>query len=192
MRFASATRPFPGERHCGDVVGCWREGAEVWACIADGLGHGPDAARAAHALLCVVEAAGGDNPVERLIAADRAIRDTRGAAAAVARIRAAEGLLSVVGIGNIHGMVTGGRAPRFEGAPGIVGARCRNAKALVFPFLPGDLLIVWTDGLDEVEWTGEFDRLRDDLPRLAAALLDRFGRDGDDCGVLVVAGGDPT
>ncbi|MCJ2091954.1 SpoIIE family protein phosphatase [Methylobacterium sp. J-072] len=186
-RIAAATRTYPGETVCGDMVAWWREGDATFACIVDGLGHGPDAHQAARSLLALVEGQAGIEPTDRLVTADRAMRHTRGAAAALVRIDPAARTITVAAVGNIQGALFSTRTLRFDGMPGIVGAGLRPLKPLVLPFSAADILVLWTDGLRPVDLEADPQAARSDPERLAADLMASHGRQSDDCGVLCVA-----
>lgn len=184
VRWGSAVRPFPGEHIAGDIVECWQENETVWACAVDGLGHGPQAYEAAHQLVSIVRASMAQEPLQRLIEADHGLRSTRGAAAALACAHEADMRVTIAAVGNISGMIFGRVDQHFSGVPGIVGAHVRSPRQLEFDFSSHDLLLMWTDGLNEVAPRPAFVRYRDDPARMAEALLATFGNDHDDCGVL--------
>lgn len=184
---AAVTRTYPGETACGDMVAWWQEGDATLACIVDGLGHGPDAHHAARSLLALVEGQVSVEPTQRLATADRAMRHTRGAAAALVRIDPAAGTITTAAVGNIQGALFAERTLRFDGMPGIVGAGLRPLKPLVVPFVPADILVLWTDGLRPVDLEADPPSLRGDPERLAADLMASHGRASDDCAVLCVA-----
>jgi len=186
-RIAAATRTYPGETACGDMVAWWREGDATLACIVDGLGHGPDAHQAARSLLALVEGQPGIEPTQRLATADKAMRRTRGAAAALVRIDPAASLITTAAVGNIQGALFSTRTLRFDGMPGIVGAGLRPLKPLILPFTAADILVLWTDGLRPVDLEADPQAARGDPERLAADLMASHGRQSDDCAVLCVA-----
>ncbi|MCJ2056432.1 SpoIIE family protein phosphatase [Methylobacterium sp. J-048] len=186
---AAATRAYPGETVCGDMVAWWQERDATLACIVDGLGHGPEAHHAARSLLAVVEGQAGHEPTQRLATADKAMRHTRGAAAALVRIDSEARTVTAAAVGNIQGALFSARTLRFDGMPGIVGAGLRPLKPLVLPFAAGDILVLWTDGLRPVDLEADPPALRGDPARLAADLMASHGRRSDDCGVLCVAFG---
>ncbi|MCJ2069379.1 SpoIIE family protein phosphatase [Methylobacterium sp. J-030] len=187
LRIAAATRTYPGETACGDMVAWWREGEDALACIVDGLGHGPDAHHAARSLLALVKGQAGVAPTQRLAAADGVMRHTRGAAAAFLRIEPAAQTITVAAVGNIQGALFAARTLRFDGMPGIVGAGLRPLKPLTVRFAPADILVLWSDGLLPVDLEADARNVREDPERLAAHLMTRYGRQSDDCAVLCVA-----
>lgn len=72
----------PGEVVSGDAWACRRDGRRLSILIADGLGHGPDAAAAAGAAIQVFHRHVGEGPREMVEHCHTALRVTRGAAVA--------------------------------------------------------------------------------------------------------------
>ena len=179
--------PMAGEDECGDgwAVRCDARGATLLA--ADGLGHGPEAARAAAA---AVKALGRDKSAEAgllMEAAHEALRPTRGAALATARIDFDSDELRFAGVGNIAGCVIGdGRRPLVS-HNGIVGHNMRKVQEFVLPFAPGALCIMHSDGI-QTQWDlARYPGLAGRSTVLIAAMLMRdFIRRRDDAMVLVV------
>ena len=131
--------PREGESVCGDAVAIAETSGSQTAVVADGLGHGPDAAEAADVALSVF-AQNPDRPLAHQIASmHRALRATRGAAIALARITPRR--LEFCGIGNVIGTTLNGRSrPRaaaqhpgnrrvhLAGRPGPAGAPRRRRR----------------------------------------------------------------
>jgi len=86
MAVGSAKRPFEGGKHCGDQFGHWQKDNPAILCIADGLGHGKHAEKAAKAALTYVAAHRSESLPEIFFGCNRAIRDTRGVAMGIAVI----------------------------------------------------------------------------------------------------------
>ncbi len=99
-----------------------------------------------------------------------------------------DGAFAWTAAGNIEGLVLhpgreGARAPGCSCSRGCVGHRLKAPRETSVRLMPGGLVIVATDGLDEafaegVRWTQE-------PGEAAAELLTRYGRDHDDALVLV-------
>ncbi|MCS0599289.1 ATP-binding SpoIIE family protein phosphatase [Massilia agri] len=179
--------PMAGEDECGDgwAVRCDARGATLLA--ADGLGHGPEAARAAAA---AVKTLGRDKSAEAgqlMEAAHEALRPTRGAALATARVDFESDELRFAGVGNIAGCVIGdGRRPLVS-HNGIVGHNIRKVQEFALPFAPGALCIMHSDGI-QTQWDlARYPGLAGRSTVLIAAMLMRdFIRRRDDAMVLVV------
>jgi len=162
---------------------------ERWSVlVADGLGHGPDAAVAAAGAVRIFGERAGEPGADVLAAAHDALRHTRGAAVALAEVRPGAGELSFTGIGNIGGVVLTPQGSRsLVSHAGIVGHECRKIQTFTYPWTRESVLVLFSDGLQS-RWTlDRYPALRGRDPALLAAVLYRdFARGRDD--VTVVAG----
>lgn len=182
-----ATRPLPGESVCGDCCGWWDAGERLVLAVADGLGHGQEAARAAEAALACV----GDNleqSCEDIFAAcDARLQTTRGVALAVAIIEPASGRMTIGTVGNIRVLLLReSQELRLDGGRGIVGAGYKHLCPESMVLVPGDVLTMFSDGLDEFpELRGFFAEPGQFAQQQAQAILDQCAHNDDDASVLV-------
>lgn len=181
--------PLAGEDECGDgwAVCCEHGGATLMA--SDGLGHGPNAARASAAAIGVLGKPSGlqGSAADVVQSAHEALRGTRGAALAVARIDYATSELRFAGIGNIAGYVFDDTRRALVSHNGIVGHNMRKVQEFSVPFPPGATCILHSDGI-QTQWDlDKYPGLLGRSPALIAAVLMRdFIRRRDDAMVLVV------
>lgn len=179
--------PIRGEEACGDgwAVACEASGATLLA--ADGLGHGPDAARAANAAIGALERRGPVGASEMMHLAHEALRPTRGAALAAARIDFDTGELRFAGVGNIGAVAFDETRRALVSHNGIVGHNMRKVQEFAVPFGPGALCVLHSDGI-ETRWDlDKYPGLQGRSPALIAAVLMRdYIRGRDDAMVLVV------
>jgi anti-sigma regulatory factor (Ser/Thr protein kinase) len=184
---AGVSVPKPGETVCGDAWS-WRADGQGWSVlVADGLGHGPEAATAAAEAVRIFQERVTDSAADIMAAAHAAMRHTRGAAVAIAEVRPARGELSFTGVGNIGGTLLTASAPRsLVSLPGIVGHEFRKIQTFTSPWPMGASLVLYSDGL-QTRWSlDRYPVLRTRDPALLAAVLYRdFARGRDD--VTVVA-----
>lgn len=180
-------RPIAGEDECGDgwAVLCGDEGATVLA--SDGLGHGPNAAAASNAAIDALAQRGPLGAGEMVHAAHEALRGSRGAALAAARIDFANDELRFAGVGNIGGIVIDDDRRALVSHNGIVGANMRKVQEFSVPFPAGALCILYSDGI-QTQWDlNKYPGLQMRSPALIAAVLMRdFIRGRDDAMVVVV------
>jgi hypothetical protein len=170
---------------CGDMAGWWsRDGMEIVA-IADGLGHGKDAAIAAAAALDAVASWHGLDPLELFQRMNVALHATRGAAVGVAAVAWATGQITYAAVGNTRAALFGADATRLDSFAGIVGGGYRRLNTVVVPFHSGDVLTLWTDGLEERLQPIAADHAAAGMDAMAARLLDRFAKGHDDRCVVV-------
>ncbi|MGZ5200058.1 MAG: SpoIIE family protein phosphatase [Telluria sp.] len=180
--------PLAGEEACGDswAVGCHERGATLLA--ADGLGHGPDAARASQAAIEALARHREAGPADLMNRMHESLRITRGAAAAVADIDCARDEIRFAGIGNIGAWAFDSAGRRaLVSHNGIVGHNMRKVQEFSVAFAPGALCIMHSDGV-QTQWDlGAYPGLCTRHPALIAAVLMRdFIRSRDDAMVLVV------
>lgn len=186
--FGGLTRALHGEDVCGDAYAQRRLPGGRVAMMADGLGHGPMAARASSAAVRAFLSSRSVSPRFILEDLHRALRDTRGAAVAVAHVDHASRKLTYAGIGNIAGRVLDATASsQLPSQPGIVGHNVPTVRELDVVLERGQWLVMHSDGLVD-RWN------LDDLPGilgsspvvLCAALLRSAAVRRDDAGVLAL------
>ncbi|MCX5263887.1 ATP-binding SpoIIE family protein phosphatase [Streptomyces sp. NBC_00199] len=175
VRAGGVNIPFRGAECSGDAWTCVRDGDLVTLMMADGLGHGPEAARASTAAVAEVRRSAHLPPAELLRRLDAALRDTRGAAVGVARLDLRAGRLLFAGIGNIGARLREGDSWRhLISRPGIVGVH----RPATLPQTGADwaadrLLVLHSDGLPS-RWAPPADpRLLCADPALTAAVTVR-------------------
>jgi len=178
--------PKPGEEVCGDAWAVEWRGGHCVILVADGLGHGADAAMASMAATSALRAHPQLAPVPLIEFAHGALRSTRGAALAVADIDLAREV-RYAGIGNIVGVVRAPDATRhMVSHAGIVGHEVRKIQEFVYPWTQDSLLVMHSDGL-ATHWNlDQYPGLAGRHPSLIAGVLYRdFTRGRDDVTVVV-------
>lgn len=174
----------------GDRVGL-RENGTLGALVADGLGHGPEAARAARAAVSTFEAEQLQDLGAFVRRAHEAMRSTRGGALAACLIDPDRNSLLHVGVGNVSGQVLrDGKSEHLLGRDGSLGTHLPFPRVQVgeHRWAPGSTLVLCTDGLRSGIEPLAYPGLLQHDPAIVAAVLHRdFGRATDDACVLVVA-----
>jgi serine/threonine protein phosphatase PrpC len=189
IEWSAEVRPFGGAGPCGDleavVVG---NRASVFA-VADGLGHGSEAAAAAKAAAAVIQQ-GADTDITQLMTdCHQALRRTRGAALSIAVFSWSNSSMIWLGVGNVGAILARGdtsarparHALLLRG--GVVGYRMPSLRPEVLPVYPGDTLIMATDGIASAYENEPTDAR--DPKQLARDILERHGKESDDALVLV-------
>jgi negative regulator of sigma-B (phosphoserine phosphatase) len=187
IEWAVAGVPLEAGTESGDlhVVAPFDDGVLVGAI--DGLGHGPEAAEAARAAALVLEAH-ADEPLLRLFErCHEALRKTRGAVITLASFHGCSGEMTWMGVGNVEGMLLrADRAKAIEAAPlrgGIVGLRLPAPRDSSVFVVPGDMLILATDGI-RGGFTSGLDRSAC-AASLAETILSDHRKSSDDATVVV-------
>jgi hypothetical protein len=188
LEWAWAGRPLPGEDVSGDLALARPVAGGALLAVIDGLGHGAEAAEVAARAREVVAAHAGAPLDELLATAHAALHRTRGVTASLATVSCA-GVLTWVGVGNVESHVLRPEAGglRREASAvlygGVVGYRLPPVRVTVVELVPGDLVVMATDGItrdfpDQVPGTGT-------VARIAATVLERCASPGDDALVAV-------
>lgn len=180
--------PLGSERACGDAWLVHRMPGRTLVVLADGLGHGSDAARAADTAIRTARAHARHAPARIIEAAHDAMRSTRGAALAVAVIVPSEQRLTFAGVGNVAGVIVSHDAAKsLASLNGTVGHEMRAVREFVHPWTARDCLVMHTDGVRARWQLGTYPGLVVRHPALIAGTLFRdFSRGSDDATVLAV------
>jgi phosphoserine phosphatase RsbX len=189
LDYGVAARSLTQSIESGDLHTVQENSEGVLIGVADGLGHGVEAAVAARAAIAELEARPRE-PVTRLIEqCHQALKKTRGAVLLLASLDAREKAMTWISVGNVEGLIL--HADRKSERErdyvltqgGIIGHRMPTPHPTTVPLDVGDLLIFATDGIRG----GFAEGLRRDRTPQAIAddLLARYGKTTDDALVLV-------
>lgn len=173
---------------CGDTWHVALGEQRVSALLIDGLGHGEEAERAAKAGAQAFAQSPFSAPQYLLGELHQAMNGTRGGAVAIAQYEGARDSIAFIGIGNIGATLVGGERPRgLASHPGIVGGQYRKGQVFDYAHVKGNLLIMFSDGLQSRWNLQAYPGLVLRHPAVIAAVLHRdFCRGRDDVTVLVL------
>jgi hypothetical protein len=181
--------PFPGEEVSGDTWRSVEREGEIAVMVADGLGHGPDAAVAARLAGETFEGQPFASPEQFYQLAHRSLNGSRGAALARAVI-GGSGDVEYSGIGNIAGSVVGiERSRGLASQNGTVGVQIRSHVSTFAHVLPSPgVLLMHSDGITS-RWSFDlYPGLLLRHPAVIAGVLSRdFIRGRDDATIVVVS-----
>ena len=178
----------PGEEIPGDTWIARRAGTRTTILVADGLGHGPDAATAARTATRLVAVDAERTPTEILQLAHDAMRETRGAACAVAIVDSAASELVFAGVGNVFAQIVHGDGTTMGLASiyGTVGGDLRKVHEQRAPFAASDGLLLATDGVrPKWQWSSYPSLWRHDAAIVAGVIYRDFAAGRDDATVVV-------
>lgn len=173
-----------GDRH---LIATLSDG--VLAAVVDGLGHGQEAARSAQTAIRILEKHANESIIPLVKKCHQELQGMRGVAMSLASLSIPAGTLTWMGIGNVQGLLL--RMNSDQELPrealllraGVVGERLPPLRATMLPILPGDVLVLATDGIDHKFQITPF---RGDAPqKWADRILSECARDSDDALVLV-------
>lgn len=179
-----------GEDVVGDGWGFREAPNESLLVVADGLGHGPEAARASATAIRLVLQSRVTDTLERIgDDVHTALKATRGAAVAIARLDNTARKLTFLGVGNIAATIFGTKRQSLPSQNGTMGGMAPRLQRFTYTFEEGAMLIMHSDGLHS-RWS------LDDQPGImnrdplviAAAVYREAARGTDDATVVAVRG----
>jgi anti-sigma regulatory factor (Ser/Thr protein kinase) len=179
--------PITGEEVCGDAWVVEPVANNLLCMVADGLGHGPEAALASERACQTLS----DNKELSLVALldkiNKALYKTRGAAIAIAKIEPEQKAVRFIGVGNISAqLVLKQKSHHLASRDGIVGLYARPGQEILYAWEPDALLIMHSDGLMSRWSLNDYPALAGRPSTLIAGILYRdFNRNNDDATVLV-------
>lgn len=179
--------PAPNEAESGDDWSFIPTPQGIRILVADGLGHGPEAAKASREAVRVFHEKSHLPIQDMLVAAHQALASTRGAAVACAEVDLDAGMVVLAGAGNVAGLLIGlGDSRSMLTQNGTLGGRIGTIHPFTYPWRVGGCLILYTDGLNSHVDSSNYPGLLLKHPSLIAAVLYRdFVRGRDDATVVV-------
>jgi phosphoserine phosphatase RsbX len=147
LEIGAAWRPAAGHDVCGDVCAIVPCAQGTLLCLADGLGHSPDAQAAAEQV-CGYARTRADEPLETMLRGmSAALSGLRGAAVSVLLLLPEARRVLFAGVGNVELRAVSRERIAPPTTPGIVGQRMRSVRVWEYPLAEGDLLVLFSDGI---------------------------------------------
>jgi anti-sigma regulatory factor (Ser/Thr protein kinase) len=188
LRFGAVNINKPGQEVCGDSWGSVQIESDVTVMVADGLGHGPEAQTASLEAVRILHLNPRLLPGELLERTHQALRSSRGAAVAVARIDTAKQSVIFAGVGNISGQIYAGAEGRqhMVSVNGTAGHQTQRIREFSYAWPANGMLVMHSDGLSTQTGLETHAGLALRDPTLIAGVLYRdFSRGNDDATVVV-------
>jgi len=188
MEYAAINHPKPGRSVSGDAYVFCQDQESTLVALIDGLGSGQAAHEAATlAQECIREHS--QVPLTELLKlCHEKLRGTRGAVMMLMRIQHLEETVSFAGVGNIGVQVFSDAAIKPISRNGIVGYRMTNVREFRYPYTPGDVFLLHSDGVStrfqvDERWVRA---PHTDLQEIAKDIVDNYGKETDDISIIVV------
>ena len=158
----------------------------ILAAVIDGLGAGTEAERAARKAEQALRQH-PDWPLQELIQRSHAeLHATRGAVIGLLRIDPVEHTVSYVGVGNIGIHVYSRQPIKPISKNGILGFRLPTLLEMRYHYDPGDLFVLYSDGIaSRFSLDSKID-IRQAPQRIAEQILQLYGKHSDDATVVVI------
>jgi negative regulator of sigma-B (phosphoserine phosphatase) len=185
VEWGVAVRAKPGQSESGDlaVVESFPEGLLIAAI--DGLGHGPEALRAANKAAEVLRDSPG-SPLPMLVRrCHEELARSRGVVMSVASLHPSERRATWLGIGNVEGrLLRRGQSPQtLLLLGGILGHQLPRLHISTLSLEPADLLVFATDGVRSYFDPEPYQQ--SPVQKIADRVLAEFRNENDDSLVLV-------
>ncbi|MGA2284688.1 MAG: SpoIIE family protein phosphatase [Dehalococcoidia bacterium] len=191
IEWAVASKPIPGVAVLGDAYLVAERRLGALLAVADGLGHGPEAAEAAERAVGVLKLSTDEDIPSLLRRCDLALKHTRGAVLSLATMDFESCTVEWAGIGNVEGILLrrpvedGPKHRRLAPQPGVLGDHARTPRTESNPLCAGDTLVFVTDGIVS-SFADDLETLLSSSPeRIARHILEESWRGTDDALVLV-------
>lgn len=188
FRVSAVNVPKTGEEASGDSWASIQCGDQLTVLVADGLGHGIEANLASSQAVRILRENPTLAPQALLERCHLALRSTRGAAVAVARIDRAHEKLTFAGAGNISARISSGNGhgQHLVSVNGTAGHQTEKLREFSYAWPRDGLLQMHSDGLSSGAGVESYPGLAARDPALIAGVLYRdFGRGRDDATVVV-------
>jgi anti-sigma regulatory factor (Ser/Thr protein kinase) len=187
MQYGTICVPIAGEEECGDAWAVTENEDGITVLVADGLGHGPDAATASRTAVHTLEGRGSQTPSILINAMHQAMRSTRGAALAIGQLRFNTASLHFAGVGNIAAcLVEGQTRKQLVSHNGTVGHNMRKVQEFTVPWTEAALYVMCSDGINTQWDLSQYPGIASCHPALIAGIIYRdFARGRDDAAVVV-------
>jgi len=150
---AFATLPLPGQSESGDLSLIKRVGKGTLIAVVDGLGHGQEAASAAHAAVGALDRYSREPLIELVRRCHDALVGLRGVVLGLAYLDPQAATMAWLGVGNVGGVLLradpGNRPSRITLVPnaGFIGAEQAHPMTRSVPLALGDTVILFSDGI---------------------------------------------
>jgi anti-sigma regulatory factor (Ser/Thr protein kinase) len=177
----------PGQTVCGDgfYYSLTKDNLKIF--VGDGLGHGPEAAKAVNKAIERFKLSTENNPVEIIRTLHDYVKKTRGIVATVAIFDFKERSWCICGVGNISTRITSFSSTKnYVAHNGIIGHNIPGTmKAQEVPYEPGQTIILCSDGLKTKWEPSKYPGiLKNDLSVLTAVIYKDHTRNNDDASVV--------
>jgi len=188
--WAIASSTLVGQSESGDRHVVKTSTNSTLLAVVDGLGHGEEAAHAAKTAVRVMEQAVPDESLlVQIQSCHRALKETRGVVMTLVSVSILDHTLTWLGVGNVNAVLLHQNAKANINTEtivlrgGVVGYEMPNLRAVVLPVVPGDLILIATDGI-----RGGFEQgvlFSDKVQAIADRIMAQHSIKTDDALILV-------
>ncbi len=187
VEYAKVNRPHCYEKVSGDAAVVLEKGHLLFAAIVDVLGHGREAHQLALAIDKFLIAHWSASVADVMNRLHRHLMGSRGAVAGLCILDRETSLLRYIGVGNTVIRRFGSGEVRLISRPGIVGGNRRTPREECMTLSPGDVVLLYTDGVkDRFQLTEYPQLLQHKAETIARTVVQRFGKEHDDAACIAL------
>lgn len=175
LQYAGISLPAPGEEVCGDAWATHVDQDCFRVVVADGVGHGSEAAHAGDQVIQQFRGAHASwEPRTFLERTHKVLAGTRGAAVATGHISHNSNQFIFAGVGNVSATILSHQSSKgLMSYNGTLGAHMRSVQSLNYDWPRDGFLVLHTDGL-KTRWSeSSYPGILTHHPALLAAVLIR-------------------
>lgn len=155
--------------------------------LIDGLGHGRNAHEASSRALRFMKKNHFTDPARLIAQIHPLLTETTGVVMAACVLHKQTGRMLYSGVGNITTRTIGSNSIGFIPRHGIVGANLPSLKNLQVYIKPGDIIIMYSDGIKErFEFLETPELHHESAKKITDTLIDKYFRGNDDASLLTV------
>jgi phosphoserine phosphatase RsbX len=186
---AVATLPLPGQAESGDLSLIKRVGGGTLVAVVDALGHGQEAATAAHAAVGALDRYSKESLLELVKRCHAALAGMRGVVLGLAYFDPLGATMTWLGVGNVTGVLIRADQASLPAkvsllpVAGFIGSELPHPTTRTMTLTRGDTLILASDGIREGFAEGL--ALTGTPQTMADGILAKHAKGNDDALVLV-------
>jgi anti-sigma regulatory factor (Ser/Thr protein kinase) len=180
-------RPMVGQINSGDRVVIADSDNQTLIVIIDVTGHGDRAHASAKAIQAIIESNNTLLPKPLMTLLHTTLQGTVGAAIGILKIDKHSNSFRYLAVGNTGASRIKGKKWHGISKDGVLGLRLPTLREQTEFLEPGDVILLWTDGLPETTTQQFLQRhIHEAAQPLAKRLVATLGRDHDDAGCAIL------
>ena len=182
----SYTRPMPGQIRGGDLAIIIHHAAGLLMVMVDVTGHGERAFELGNQINALVQSHPYLPSNELMMLLHRSLAGTIGAAIGILNVDPLQAKFTYLGVGNTGIARVTGKHWRGVSRDGLVGSRMPKLSPLEGALSAGDVFLMWTDGISEIDGPKYLrQHAKDPAKRVASHLVNAIGKPHDDAGCII-------
>jgi len=185
MQYGVISIPALGAEHNGDAFVIREFDQKILIAVIDGLGHGEGAHAVSHEAATYIQ----KNYMHDLSAiienCHKVLRRTRGGVMGLLRVDLERSILAYSGVGNIGIKIIGKKPARPVSMPGIVGHNFRKLLVEEFPYIRGDTIFMYSDGISDMFNPDKLELKGKSPQNIAEEVAGKFGIHEDDNTIVI-------